>query len=67
MEILTFQKLYELLNVTEDDLKNRRIPTVEEKDIKKQNSKYYSTGESNVSIGNIIGKKGIDFSKLGIR
>ena len=67
MEILTFQKLYELLNVTEDDLKNRRIPTVEEKDIKKQNSKYYSTGESNVSIGNIVGKKGIDFSRLGIR
>ena len=66
MEILTFQELYELLNVTEDDLKNRRIPTVEEKDIKNQNSKNYSTGEISVSIGNMISKKGINFSKLGV-
>ena len=41
-------------------------PLISTKDIKKQNSKNYSTGEIDVSIGNMISKKGINFSKLGV-
>lgn len=51
MEILTFQDLYKLLNVTEDEVRKMHIPIVEEKNKHRRFPKTYSTGKIDNTIG----------------
>ena len=64
MEILTFQDLYKLLNVTEDEVRKMRIPIVEEKNKHKRLPKTYSSGKIDNTIGAIMRAKGIDLSEI---
>lgn len=64
IEILTFQDLYKLLNVTEDEVRKMRIPIVEEKKMRKKCTRTYSTGKIGNTIGAILRTKGIDIAKI---
>ena len=64
IEILTFQDLYKLLNVTEDEVRKMRIPVVEEKNKHKRPSKTYSSGKIDNTIGAIMRAKGIDLAEI---
>lgn len=64
MEILTFQELYKLLNITEDEIRKMHIPIVEEKKMRKKCTRTYSTGKIDNTIGAILRTKGIDIAKI---
>lgn len=64
IEILTFQDLYKLLNVTEDEVKKMHIPIVEEKNKHKRFPKTYSSGKIDNTIGAIMRAKGIDLAEI---
>ena len=64
IEILTFQDLYKLLNVTEDEVKKMYIPIVEEKNKHKRFPKTYSSGKIDNTIGAIMRAKGIDLAEI---
>ena len=64
IEILTFQDLYKLLNVTEDEIRKMHISIVEEKKMRKKCTRTYSTGKIDNTIGAILRTKGIDIAKI---
>lgn len=64
MEILTFQDLYKLLNITEDEVRKMHIPIVEEKNKHKRSPKTYSTGKIDNTIGAILRAKGIVLTEI---
>ena len=64
IEILTFQDLYKLLNVTEDEIRKMHIPIVEEKNKYNGHPKIYSTGKIDNTIGEILRTKGIDLAEI---
>lgn len=64
IEILTFQDLYKLLNITEDEVRKMHIPIVEEKSRHKRLPKTYSTGKIDNTIGAILRSKGIDLTEI---
>ena len=64
IEILTFQDLYKLLNITEDEVKKMHIPIIKEKHKHKRFPKTYSSGKIDNTIGAIMRAKGIDLAEI---
>ena len=64
IEILTFQDLYKLLNVTEDEIRKMHIPIIEEKNKHKRPPQTYSSGKIDNTIGAIMRAKGIDLAEI---
>ena len=64
MEILTFQDLYKLLNVTEDEIRKAHIPIVKEKTKHEKCSKNYSTDKYHNTIEDILRTKGINIADI---
>ena len=64
IEILTFQDLYKLLNVTEDEIRKMHIPIIEEKNKHKRPPQTYSSGIIDNTIGAIMRAKGIALAEI---
>ena len=63
-EVLTFMELYKLLNITENSLKQMRVPIVEEKIKNDKAPKTYSTETFCNTIGDILKAQGIDLENI---
>lgn len=61
--IISFKELFEMLDVTEEDVKRAPWPKIERKKVTSHN-KVYSVGEAKFTIGEQLKAKGIDLSKL---
>ncbi len=59
-EILTFDELYKLIGVTEEELLKSHVPIIKECTIKKEAEKTFSTGKLDNTIGALLRDKGID-------
>ena len=64
IEVLTFMELYKLLNITENSLKQMRVPIVEEKIKNDKAPKTYSTETFCNTIGDILKAQGIDLENI---
>ena len=64
IEILTFQDLYKLLNVTEDEIRKMHIPIIEEKNKHKRFPKTKKKKKIDNTIGAIMRAKGIDLAEI---
>lgn len=58
--ILTFDELYKLIGVTEEELLKSCVPIIKECNIKREVEGTFSTGKLDNTIGSLLRSKGID-------
>ena len=62
--LLTWNEFLEMLEVTEKDLCEMDMPTINHKENRKDNTIYYSSGEVSSTLGDQLKAKGIDLLAL---
>lgn len=62
--LLTWNEFLEMLEVTEKDLCEMDMPTINHKEKRKENTIYYSSGEVSSTLGDQLKAKGIDLLAL---
>ena len=62
--LLTWNDLLEMLEVTEKNLSEMEMPTINSKEQRQRNTVYYSSGEVSSTLGDQLKAKGIDLLAL---
>ena len=62
--LLTWNEFLEMLEVTEKDLSEMEMPTINPKEKRGGNTIYYSTGEVSTTLGEQLKAQGIDLLAL---
>ena len=62
--LLTWNEFLEMLEVTEKNLSEMEMPTINPKEKRQRNTVYYSSGETRSTLGDQLKAKGIDLQAL---